>query len=169
VPDAGATARGVITTGIQTIAGVKTFSASPKAPTPTIGTNDTTVATTEFVNASIPGNMAYNIIISSFPSNAITTETTGTSNGVSYPQDGRNVMISNGATAITITANTLSTKNDFIASYTKVGTAAITFQFTGTGATIVEPSGRILSGSQGSTALLTKNGNIFYLLINNLP
>jgi len=168
VPDAGASARGVITTGVQTIAGVKTFSVSPKAPTPTIGTNDTTVATTAFVNASIPGNMAYNIIISFFPGNAITTETTGTSNAVSYPQDGRNVMISNGATAITITANTLSTKNDFITSYTKVGTAAITFLFTGTGRTEIIPNGVILSGSPGSTALLTKNGNIFYLLINNI-
>jgi len=165
---ANASFGGVVSTGVQTFAGEKTFSVSPKAPTPTIGTNDTTLATTEFVNASIPGNMAYNIIISSFPSNAITTETTGTSNGVSYPQDGRNVMISNGATAITITANTLLTKNDFIASYTKVGTAAITFLFTGTGRTEIIPNGAILSGTQGSTALLTKNGNIFYLLINNL-
>jgi len=78
-------------------------------------------------------------------------------------------MISNVATAVTITANTVSTKNDFIASYTKVGDANISFQLTGTGKTEITPNGLIMSGSPGSTALLTKNGNIFYLLINNLP
>lgn len=35
--------------GNETIAGVKTFSSSPKAPTPTATSNDTTVATTAFV------------------------------------------------------------------------------------------------------------------------
>jgi len=126
------------------------------------------LATTAFVKASVPGSIAYNILISSFPGNAITTQDTGTSGSNSYPQNGRNVMINNGATAITITANTLLTATDFIASYTKVGTANITFSFTGTGKVEVIPNGLSLSGSPGSTALLTKYGNIFYLLINNL-
>jgi len=39
-------------TGVQTIAGVKTFSDSPIAPTPTLGDNSTKVATTEFVNVN---------------------------------------------------------------------------------------------------------------------
>ena len=160
---------GVITTGNQTFAGVKTFNTSPLAPTPTIGTNNTTVATTAFVNASIPGSIAYNILIGDGTGMGnIDTQATGTSGGNSYPQNGRNVMINNGATAITITANTLLTATDFIASYTKVGTANITFLFTGTGRVEIMPNGVALSGSEGSTALLTKNGNIFYLLINNL-
>jgi hypothetical protein len=42
---------GVYTTGDQTIAGVKTFSSSPIAPTPTVGDNSTQLATTAFVKA----------------------------------------------------------------------------------------------------------------------
>lgn len=41
----------VKTSGDQTIAGVKTFSSSPKAPTPATTTNNTTVATTAYVKA----------------------------------------------------------------------------------------------------------------------
>ena len=40
-------------TGNQTIAGVKTFSSSPVAPTPATATNNTSVATTAFVRAAI--------------------------------------------------------------------------------------------------------------------
>ena len=146
-----------------------TFTGTPLAPTPTSGDNSTKLATTEYVDRQIGlGGSAYNILISSFPGNAITTETLGTSNGVSYSQNGRNVMINNGATAITITANTLLTPTDFIASYTRLGSATITFLFTGTGATLIQPNGNMLTGSPGSTALLTKNGTTIYLLINNI-
>ena len=168
-PDASATQNGLVSIGTQTFAGVKTFNSSPKAPTPTIGTNDTTVATTAFVNASIPGSTAYNILIGSGTGMGnITTQTTGTSGGISYPQNGRNVMINNGATAITVAATVASTPTDFIASYTKIGTATITFTFTGTGFVFITPNGAVLSGNAGSTALLTKNGSTVYLLINNI-
>jgi hypothetical protein len=52
-PDASATQKGLVTTGTQTFAGVKTFSSSPIAPTPSNTTNNTTVATTAFVQNNI--------------------------------------------------------------------------------------------------------------------
>lgn len=45
-------------TGAETIAGVKTFSSSPIAPTPASSSNDTTVATTAFVKSAIAGGDA---------------------------------------------------------------------------------------------------------------
>ena len=77
-------------------------------------------------------------------------------------------MINNGATAIIIAATVSATPNDFIASYTKIGTADITFTFSGTGFVFKTPNGAVLSGDPGSTALLTKNGSTVYLLINNI-
>ena len=44
-------------TGDETIAGIKTFSSSPIAPTPTLADNSTKVATTAFVNAEISGDV----------------------------------------------------------------------------------------------------------------
>ena len=155
--------------GAQIIAGVKTFSSSPIAPTVATGTNNTELATTQFVtnaiNNATPGTgyTVYNILITA--SANITTQTTGTSGGVSYVQNGRNVMINNGATAITIDVTNAVT--DFIASYTKIGNANITF--IGTGITFVNSfSGVVLNGLSGSTALLVKNGSNVYLSINNI-
>ena len=48
-------------TGNQTIAGTKTFSASPVAPTPTSGDSSTNVATTEFVTDAI-GDLSGNAV-----------------------------------------------------------------------------------------------------------
>lgn len=45
-------------TGAQTIAGIKTFSSSPIAPTPTPGDNSTKVATTAFVLANAGGSVS---------------------------------------------------------------------------------------------------------------
>lgn len=158
-------------TGAETIAGVKTFSSSPIAPTSATGTNTTELATTQFVtnaiNSATPGTgyTVYNILITA--SANITTQTTGTSGGVSYVQNGRNIMINNGATAIEI--NPASAVDGFIASYTKVGTADVTFSALTTPLAYINAlNGRVLSGLPGSTALLVKNGNNYYLSINNV-
>lgn len=45
---ASGVASGYVTTGAQTFAGVKTFASSPIAPTPVLGTNNTTISTTAF-------------------------------------------------------------------------------------------------------------------------
>jgi hypothetical protein len=170
LPSASAITRGVVTTGTQTFAGQKTFQSTPIAPTPAAFNDSALLATTEYVDRQIGlGGPAYNILIGGGTGMGnITTETTGTSGGVSYTQNGRNVMINNGATAITVAATVASTPTDFIASYTKIGTATITFTFTGTGFVFVTPNGAVLSGNAGSTALLTKNGSTVYLLINNI-
>lgn len=121
-----------------------------------------TIATT----ADIVPSSVYNITISS--TSSITTETLGAYGGTNYNQNGRNVMINNSTTAITVAATISNTAVDFIASYTKLGTANITFTFTGTGAILVAPNGAILNGAEGSTALLTRSGSKVYLLINNI-
>jgi hypothetical protein len=51
--NAGTVTNGVYITGDQTIGGAKTFSTAPNAPTLAVGTNNTSVATTAFVNAEI--------------------------------------------------------------------------------------------------------------------
>ena len=166
---ANASFGGVITTGSQTFAGAKTFQSGPSAPTAPASSNSTLLATTAYVDRQVNTGGIYNILISSFPGNTITTQDTGTSGGSgSYSQNGRNVMINNGATAIIIAATVSATPNDFIASYTKIGTADITFTFSGTGFVFKTPNGAVLSGDPGSTALLTKNGSTVYLLINNI-
>jgi len=169
---ASASFGGVVTTGVQTIAGVKTFNSSPLAPTPAIGVSNTTVATTQFVsdsiNAATPGTGygVFNILITS--TSPITTITSGTSNSVSYSQNGRNVMIQNSSTNITITVDP-TTPTDFIASYTKLSVSGVTITFQTTNITTWEaPNGYVLNGRAGSTALLTRNGTSAFLLINNI-
>lgn len=94
---------------------------------------------------------------------SITTLTTGSSG---FGQSGRNVLLDNGANAINLTCDTGSVLN-FVASYTKLGSSAITF-VAGAGATLTQvDSTAILNGIVGSTACLTRNGNTFYLQISN--
>jgi hypothetical protein len=102
-----------------------------------------------------------NIIISTS-----TSITTNTNDSLDYGQNGRNVMISNGANAINLTCEISSTTN-FVASYTKLGISAITF-LAGAGTTLVQVDGSaILNGAVGSTACLTRTANTFYLQISN--
>ena len=103
----------------------------------------------------------HNIVITT-----ATSITTSTNNTSGYGQNGRNVMIANGANAINLTCETTSDAN-FVASYTKLGSAAITF-LAGVGATLVQVDAtNVFNGIVGSTACLTRNGNTFYLQISN--
>ena len=104
----------------------------------------------------------HNITITT--SSSITTNTLSTIN--SFNQNGRNVVLSNGVNAINLTCE-ITSDSKFVASYTKLGSAAITFT-AGSGATLVQVDGTaILNGAVGSTACLTRSGNTFYLQISN--
>lgn len=104
----------------------------------------------------------HNITITT--SSSITTDTLSTIN--SFNQNGRNVILSNGVNAINLTCE-ITSDSKFVASYTKLGSAAITFT-AGSGATLVQVDGTaILNGAIGSTSCLTRSGNTFYLQISN--
>lgn len=119
--------------------------------------NRLTTAETEIDDLSI-----HQIVINT--SVSITTDTVGSVTGKG--QHGRNVRISNGVNAINVTCET-SSDADFAASYTKLGSGAITFM-QGSGATLVQVDGTaILNGIVGSTACLTRSGNTYYLQISN--
>jgi len=91
--------------------------------------------------------------------------TTDTTNGT-YGQHGRHNKISNGANAINLTVQTTSNA-DFVASYEKIGTGAITFT-AGAGVTLTTLSGTAaMTGVAGSKACLSRNGSIYYLQITN--
>ena len=175
VPNATASQKGLVSTTIQTFGGAKTFTGNittnaniiaTTAPTTSLGsynilTRNTSTGVFEKLETTTIQPLVYNILITSTV--GITTQTLGTNAGAEYSQDGRNVMINNSSTEIIVTATNAS--NSFVASYTKLGTANITFA---TGGTLVAPYGAVLNGNIGSTALLTKNGTTVYLLVNNL-
>lgn len=131
---------------------------------PTIGNNGNVLVKDSTVPEGVKWSDDFSIYQTTITTNtSITTNTTG-SNGKS--QNGRNVKISNGVHAINLICETSSDAN-FVASYTKLGSAAITFA-EGTGSTLVQIDGTaILNGKVGSTACLTRNGDNFYLQINN--
>ena len=113
-------------------------------------------------DSSIADLNVHNITITT--STSITTNTLSTIN--SFNQNGRNVILSNGVNAINLTCE-ITSDSKFVASYTKLGSAAITFT-AGSGATLVQVDGTaILNGAVGSTACLTRSGNTFYLQISN--
>jgi hypothetical protein len=90
--------------------------------------------------------------------------TTETLSDLKYSQNGKNVLVKNGATAITIT---VGATDNFIATYLKVGTGAITF-LASAGKTIVKVTGtEILNGVAGSTASVSVDGNTIYLNVSN--
>lgn len=95
---------------------------------------------------------------------SITTNTVGTVSGKG--QHYRTVFIKNGVNAINITCEVSSNAN-FEAIYYKTGSATITF-VAGAGATLIQvDADNKLNGAIGSTAVLTRDGNNFYLRISN--
>ena len=92
--------------------------------------------------------------------------TTSTANINGYGQHGRNTIIDNGSTPINLTCLTAS-NSFFVSSYTKLGSAPISF-VAGSGVTLVQVDGTlVLNGITGSTACLTRNSNTYYLQISN--
>ena len=92
--------------------------------------------------------------------------TTSTTNLNGYGQHGRNTIIDNGSTPISLTCLTAS-NSFFVSSYTKLGSAPISF-VAGSGVTLVQVDGtHVLNGITGSTACLTRNSNTYYLQISN--
>jgi len=131
----------------------QTFTGDPKAPTPAIGDNDTSIVTSAFVETKTTPLITITTAVS------ITTATT---NAGGLGQNGRHVVIDNGASAINITCN-----GGVTASYGKAGSAAITF-VQGSGRTLVQLDGTaVLNGIAGSRAVLWSNGTIDYLSIIN--
>jgi hypothetical protein len=92
---------------------------------------------------------------------SITTDTLG---NLGKTQKEKNVIIDNGVNAINITVNG---GTDFLASYLKHGTGAITFiQGTGRTLTLVDATA-VLNGAVGSTATISSVGTKDYLRISN--
>ena len=133
------------------------------AVTQTAGDSSNKIATTAFVDNQL---LANNILITT--TSTISALTTGSADGVGYSQNNRNVMIDNGANTIGFNVDVTGIPTNFIASYTKLGTAPIIFNISSSFSTIVTPDGLSLTGTRGSTALLTRNGGVAVLLLNNL-
>jgi len=116
-------------------------------------------------NTAFIGNVTSNAIDTNTTKITITTAvsiTTATTDANGIRQDGRHVVISNGATPINLTCN-----GGVATSYGKVGTGAITF-VQGSGRTLVQLSGTaVFNGAVGSTATLWSNGATDYLAITN--
>jgi hypothetical protein len=92
---------------------------------------------------------------------SITTDTLG---NLGKGQKEKNVIIDNGVNAINITVNG---GTNFLASYLKHGTGAITF-VQGTGRTLIQVDATaVLNGVVGSTATISSIGTIDYLRISN--
>ena len=93
-----------------------------------------------------------------------TNITTATTDASGKSQKGKNVIISNGSSAINIVVNG---GVDFVSSYVKQGTAPITF-VQGSGRTLIQVDGTmVLNGIAGSTATISSFGNVDYLRISN--
>jgi hypothetical protein len=90
--------------------------------------------------------------------------TTDTKDANGIVQRGRNVVIDNGVNDINLTVNG---GTNFLASYLKHGTGAITF-VQGSGRTLVQVDATaVLDGLEGSTATISSVGTTDYLRISN--
>lgn len=100
---------------------------------------------------------------------AITTTTDITTNTIDAggrSQNGREVAIKNGVNAINLTCE-LNSPANFLASYTKEGSAGITV-LAGVGATLYQTDGtNVINGIKGSTFCIKRSGNEFQLQISN--
>lgn len=105
--------------------------------------------------------------VSDNPQISITTGSnmsTTTTDSAGRTQQGRNVIIANGASAINYTCNGT---DGFVVSIMKTGSAAITF-VAGSGRTIVQMNSTLsLNGIAGSTAAIMSVGTVDYLYITN--
>lgn len=157
-------------TTAQTVSGVKTFLDGK------LGLRNVANTFTSFITNSVTASRTWTLqdrngILADdtdlIPQITITTSvsiTTDTNASNGLGQKGRNVVISNGASAINLTVNG---GTDFCASYLKGGTGAITF-VQGSGRTLIQvDSMAVLNGIAGSTATITSVGTIDYLRISN--
>lgn len=136
-----------------TYTGGATLINTPTAPTAPVGTNTTQIATMAAVQTAITNNGI--ITTATNITNATLTDT-------SLPQNGKTLLISNGATNINYTVNAGIT-----ASFVKGGTGSITF-VQGSGRTIVAANGTLVfNGAQYSTASVVSFGTTDIVYINN--
>lgn len=94
-----------------------------------------------------------------------TNITTDTKDGA-LGQHGKYCRIDNGVNNITLTCES-SSNAMFMSSYIKLGAGSVTF-VAGAGTTLVQLDyTTVMNGAAGSMAILTRNGNTFYLRIYN--
>ncbi len=155
---------------------IQTLTAPNASGTIALTNNPTALTATSFVKTGgtssqylmADGSVTTSVSGSAEPSQITVTSsisiTTDTLDANGKKQLGKNVIINNGSSAITITVNG---GTDFCASYLKHGTGAITFtQASGRTLVLVDGSA-VLSGIAGSTATISSVGTKDYLRISN--
>ncbi len=84
-----------------------------------------------------------------------------------YTQNGKNIIVNNGANNISIACDTNS-ESDFVATYVKVGSGEITFK-SSTGTLVTSTDGVLkMNGSKGSRAMVCRVNSEFLIYIQNV-
>jgi len=109
------------------------------------------------IAASEQGNINETVQLTAPSGNFSTSTLIGELN---LSQNGRHIIINNGATNITININ-----SDVTASYQKTGTGTVTF--TATGFTLASPRGAVINTQYGS-ASISYSGSTKIVLVNNV-